>query len=485
MRCRAYPDDRLSALLPQWIGCQRAIYNAKVDEDRARSAAWRAATAQGLEPPSTRPDQAYAHLKTEDKPWLSAVPSPVLRNGAVRFMTAKTRQLQGLAKAPRKRKRFDFDSVLLTRELFRFVAVQGPGGALKRHDIEIGTAAHPLGRVRFTPTGAYAIPAMIVVRRTGAGQWFVSFSFERAAPQERRTPQELAYELNSLSDAQLQGLVLGLDRNVADNCVAASNGQTYGFTAVQLERQHRKEVGARKYQRRMARQQEGSANRAKTKRRVAKKRAYGTNLREDFAQKTTHAIVQCSEQLLALEDLSLSNMTKAPAPRQDAQGRYLPNGRAAKAGLNAAILRSAWGRTTQCLRYKAAAANKLVVTVPAPYSSQECSRCGRTSPDNRPERARFICTACGFAAHADLNAACVLAHRGIALLRSGVLEKRAPSRKRVAFRQNPAGAGSPGVPVEPVSDTEGAQPSGRGAVGVEAGTSRRATSPSGNPHCNA
>ena len=472
-------------MLPQWIGCQRVIYNAKVDEDRERAAAWHAATAQGQTPIPTRPDQAYAHLKTADRPWLAEVPSQVLRNGAVRFMTAKTRQLQGLAQAPRRRKRHDFDSVLLTSELFRFVAVYGPGGTLKRHDLEIGTAAHPLGRMRFRPTGVYTLPRMLVVRRTGAGQWFVSFSFETEAPQERRTPQELAYELNALSDAQLQAVVLGLDRNVADNCVAASNGQTFGFTDLQLERVAAKEAGARKYQHRMARQQKGSANREKTKRRVAKKKAYGANLREDFAQKTTHVIVHGPERLLSLEDLAISNMTKAPAPKTDAQGRHLPNGHAAKAGLNAAILRSAWGRTAQCLRYKAAAANKLVVTVPAAYSSQECSRCGHTSPDNRPERARFVCTACGFAAHADINAACVLAHRGMARLRSGVLETRTPSRKRVAFRQNPAGAGSPGVPVEPVSATGVAPLGDSRAVGVEAGTSRRAPSPSGNPHCNA
>jgi putative transposase len=485
MRCRAYPDHRLAQVLPQWIGCQRVIYNAKVEEDRARAAAWLAARAQGLEPAATRPDQAYSHLKTEDRPWLAAVPSQVLRNGAVRFMTAKTRQLQGLAQAPRKRKRHDFDSVLLTRELFRFVKVRGPGGTLKRHDIEIGTAAHPLGRVRFTPTGAYALPNMMVVRRTGSGQWFVSFSFEKEAEQELRTPQELAYELNNLDDETLQACTLGLDRNVVDNCVAASDGTAYGFTPLQLERMRRKAVGRKRHQRRMARAQKGSANRRKLKQRVARKAQYAANVRKDFAHQTSHRLVQGPARLFVLEDLRIAQMTKAPAPKQDENGRYLPNRARAKAGLNSAILRSAWGLTAQCLTYKAERANKLVVKAPAPYSSQECSRCGHTSPDNRPTRARFVCTACGYAAHADTNAPQVLAHRGIQLLRSGALEAPVKPRKRVAFRQNPAGAGSPGVPVEPMSDTRVAPSSVRGAVGVEAGTSRRAMGLSGNPHCNA
>ena len=486
IRCRAYLDDRLRQVMPQWIGCQRVIYNAKVAEDRERTAAWHAARQQGLEPPSTRPDQAYSHLKREDQPWLSEVPAEVLRNGVYRFHTAKTRQLKGLAKAPRKRKRFNFDSVLLTRELFRFLPVRDAQGKLLRHDIQIGTKAHPVGVMRFTAPANYELPSMIVVRRESSGQWFVSFSFEKELPQELRTPQELAYELNNRTDAELQELVAGLDRNVADNCVATSTGESFAFSPVQLERLRKKEKYTRKCQRRMARQVKGSANREKTKRRIAKNKAYGKNVRHDFAHQTSHALVKSPQEMFVLEDLNITGMTKAPAPKQDAKGRYLPNGASRKAGLSGSILRSAWGLTEQCLLYKAAAANKLVVSVPAQYSSQECSRCGHTSPDNRPTRARFVCTACGYAEHADGNAARVLKRRGIALLRSGALEKKPPAPKRTRFRRKSTlGADGPRMPVEPLSDAGAAQLGTLGAVGAEAGTSRKRQRFSGNPHYNA
>jgi putative transposase len=34
VRFAAYPDPALASVLAQWIGCQRVIYNAKVEEDR-------------------------------------------------------------------------------------------------------------------------------------------------------------------------------------------------------------------------------------------------------------------------------------------------------------------------------------------------------------------------------------------------------------------------------------------------------------------
>ncbi|WP_350029966.1 helix-turn-helix domain-containing protein [Caballeronia sp. GAOx1] len=34
VRFRAYPDAELASTLARWIGCQRFIYNGKVDEDR-------------------------------------------------------------------------------------------------------------------------------------------------------------------------------------------------------------------------------------------------------------------------------------------------------------------------------------------------------------------------------------------------------------------------------------------------------------------
>src|SRR6266404_3785158 len=47
-------------------------------------------------------------------------------------------------------------------------------------------------------------------------------------------------------------------------------------------------------------------------------------------------------QIIVFEDLQVKNLTKAPAPKQDEKGKYVPNGAAAKAGLNKSILDAGW-----------------------------------------------------------------------------------------------------------------------------------------------
>jgi len=46
-----------------------------------------------------------------------------------------------------------------------------------------------------------------------------------------------------------------------------------------------------------------------------------------------------------------------------------------------------------------------VEKVPPAYTSQRCPACGHVARDNRESQAVFLCTACGFACNADVNAA--------------------------------------------------------------------------------
>ena len=97
--------------------------------------------------------------------------------------------------------------------------------------------------------------------------------------------------------------------------------------------------------------------------------------------------------MIAFEDLKVEAMMAAPKPKFNEAGKSQHNGRAAKAGLNRAIqFEAAWGRTLAYTQYKALKHGKLVVTVPAAYSSQQCPKCGHTHRSNRPDQAHFACT---------------------------------------------------------------------------------------------
>jgi len=65
------------------------------------------------------------------------------------------------------------------------------------------------------------------------------------------------------------------------------------------------------------------------------------------------------------------------------------------------------------LGYKARAAGILFVSVPAPYTSQTCSRCGHCARANRKSQSEFFCEQCCFQANADFNAAINIARRGL------------------------------------------------------------------------
>jgi putative transposase len=266
----------------------------------------------------------------------------------------------------------------------------------------------------------------------------VSFSYEAQGETVLRAPHELAYELRNLAADEIVLRTTGLDRNVRDNCIATSDGRQYALEPVVLERIHRKEVGVRRHQKRLARCQKGSRNRRKLIKKIARKHAYGRDARDDFSHKVSYDLATSQALMFVLEKLHIKGLTKRPKTKQDPKtGKWLPNGRRSKAALNQKILYSCWGSIALKLNYKTARRNKLTVKVPAAYSSQECSRCGHTHPDNRKED-RFACQRCGLEAHADTNAALVIRKRGLKLLGEGAYEV-APKKKRVGLRRKNSG----------------------------------------------
>ena len=332
-----------------------------------------------------------------------------------------------MALRPAFKKKYGKQSVWLTGELFKFVATgksKKKSRSIYDHKLVIGTKKHALGELMFKASDEYSVPSTITISKE-AGKWFVSFSYEKAiavVPEE-----DLLSHYASMGVESLISITQGNDRGTVIP-VATDAGDAYDFTDVQTERMLRKERHAKHYQRMMARRKPGSKRRNRASMKAAGCRRYAADVRNDFAHKTSRSFVDSEKEVFVFEDLSVKNMTKAPKPKKDGYGRYLPNGTRSKAGLNKAILESAWGKVRLFTSYKARRVNKVVIVVPPHHTSQECSRCSHTHPDNRLEQAVFECKNCGFTAHADVNAAHVIKMRGIRMLQAGEITVKAAKK---------------------------------------------------------
>jgi putative transposase len=124
--------------------------------------------------------------------------------------------------------------------------------------------------------------------------------------------------------------------------------------------------------------------------------------------------------LLVLEYLAIPNMVRSPRAKfdPDKPGAFLPNGAAAKAGLNRSIHDAGWGTLLSLLSYKAESAGRMVVTIDPRYTGQTCHECGHVDAGNRVTQAVFTCQCCGHRNHADVNAARNILRAGRAQLAS-------------------------------------------------------------------
>jgi len=156
-------------------------------------------------------------------------------------------------------------------------------------------------------------------------------------------------------------------------------------------------------QRRKARARPRSGNRKRLRRSLAKEWRKIRNRRRDFHHKTARALVDSCDPI-ALEDLNVAGMSRRPAPKPDhvQPGGYLPNGAAAKSGLNKSILDAGWAQFASILAAQAEEAGRHVILVNPAYTSIDCHACGARC--TRPRQDTVICPRCG-PHDADVNGA--------------------------------------------------------------------------------
>ncbi|MGW1092392.1 RNA-guided endonuclease InsQ/TnpB family protein [Streptomyces sp. NPDC002596] len=210
------------------------------------------------------------------------------------------------------------------------------------------------------------------------------------------------------------GSVVGIDLGIA-NFLADSNGEF-----VPNPRHGRKAAAKLEAaQQALARCKRGSKRRRKAVEAVARLHRKVRRQRLDHAHKTALGLVR-EHDLIAHEDLKIRTMSKAPAPKPDPDrpGSFLPNGAAAKAGLNRSIADAGWGVFLTILIAKAECAGREVMAVDPRNTSRRCPECGHTAKENRPTQEKFHCVSCGHNAHADTVGA-------LNVLRAGLVRREA------------------------------------------------------------
>jgi len=151
-------------------------------------------------------------------------------------------------------------------------------------------------------------------------------------------------------------------------------------------------------QHRLARAKRGSRRRQKTKLAIAKLSARERDRRNDWVEKISTDLARRFD-VIRVEKLDVRAMTRSARGTVAHPGA----GVAQKRGLNRAIRRSGWSKPVTRLRNKAFGR---VEQIPAAYTSQRCSACGRIAPGNRKSQAVFECEACiAGRCNADVNAA--------------------------------------------------------------------------------
>lgn len=204
---QAHPNQKQRQVLYQWMGCARFIWNAKCDEDKYLSTYARKYLSLGSYPPV---DQRFSQYKDRDlSPWLFDCPSQILRNSASNWYTTYRSFLKGLCGKPKKKRKGDFGSIHLTRELFSFE--KSEDGVLR---LFIGSKKNNIGYLPIKNHAHYQEPSSLYIKHH-CGKFCVSFCFSDGIDEDHlRSQKEHLDHFKAYSRQDLEKVTLGIDRGV-------------------------------------------------------------------------------------------------------------------------------------------------------------------------------------------------------------------------------------------------------------------------------
>lgn len=226
---------------------------------------------------------------------------------------------------------------------------------------------------------------------TRGGRWYVSFGVE--ADRDETAPADPAS-------------VVGVDVGVTHLAVLSTGEMVPNPRPLSRYARRMGRLSAQ-----LARHNNGSKRRAKTKARIVRCHARVADVRADGLHKLTTRLAT-TYGTVVVEDLNVAGMTRRSRPVADPDhpGGYTANGAAAKAGLNRVILDAAPAELRRQLTYKCTWYGSRLVVADRWYpSSKTCSACRTVKAKLSLAERTFDCDHCGLVMDRDLNAAVNLA----------------------------------------------------------------------------
>jgi putative transposase len=373
---RLYPTKQQSILLDKHFGCCRFVYNLALE---VKQYAWQ----------TQRKDvSCYDLLKQitdlkNDCEWLREVDSQALQQSVINMDNAYKNFFKKRSDFPKYKKRSSVQSFRNPHGC----AVEIKDGKLYqpkfRDGVKIIIDREIEGEIRST-----------TISKTPTGKYFVSVLVDNK--KEAPKPKEIKEETTIGIDLGLNGIDLGLK----DFCILSDGTKIKNPKHLKQHLSHLKFL-----QRQTSKKKKGSNNRKKANHKVALCHEKIANQRKDFLHKLSTQLIK-NHDTLCFEDLNVQGMSASCKPKQDENGKYLPNGQSAKSGLNKSILDASWSMFLFFCEYKATWNGKNVLNVDRFYpSTKECNKCHCKNVTLTLEDRFWICANCITLHDRDINAA--------------------------------------------------------------------------------
>jgi putative transposase len=358
-RFRFYPTPEQERILARTFGCARFAFNYML---RLRTDAWMKEQKRvGYHETSA----ALTRLKKETEfTWLNEVSSVPVQQALRHLDRAFRNFFEKRAAYPNFRHKFGPQSAEYTTSAFRW-----DGKSLRLAKME-----EPLAICWSRTLPKAAKLTTVAVTKDAAGRYFVSLLCDDLVSPKPESAGQTGIDVGLTHFA-----VLSSGEKIASPKVFRSNEKRLALA-----------------QRRLAKKQKGSANRAKARLKVARIHARIADARKDFLHKLSTRLIH-ENQVIAVETLAVGNMQK--------------NHHLAKS-----IADAGWSEFVRQLEYKAHWYGRTLIGIDKWYpSSKRCAACGHVL-SNLPLSVReWTCPECGARHDRDVNAARNILAAGLAV----------------------------------------------------------------------